>query len=1110
MAVEVRKWLQENGFGRYADLFEALQVDGEALHALTDAHLKELGIPLGPRAKLLRALARLQPGADGAATAERRQLTLMFVDLVGSTALSGRLDPEDLRKVIRTYQGVVASEIARYEGHVAQYLGDGVLAYFGFPVAHEDDAERAVRVALAILEAVPRLRAPGGESLAARIGIATGLVVVGDLLGEGNAKEHAVVGETPNLAARLQGLAEPGQVVVSARTRALIGQLFELRDLGPCSLKGIAVPVVAYAVVRAHPVVSRFEAHRAGRVAAMVGRDDELSVLTQRWRKASAGAGQLVLLTGEAGIGKSRIVRALQDAVSAEQHVRIGFQCSPYHSGSALFPVIQQLTRAAGIGQDDGPEQRLDRLEALLAGTPPERASDVALLAALLGIDGNSRYGPLKLSPRQQRTGTFNALLAQLARIAEQLPALVFVEDAQWIDPTTLELIDLCIERLAGMPVLIVVTARPDFEHDFGHRGEVTRLALNRLGRVPVAQIARQVARGKALPEELIDEIVAKTDGVPLFVEEITKTMIESGLLRETVDAFVLEGPLQTLALPTSLRDSLTARLDRLQPVREVAQIAACIGREFGYRLLAAISSLREHALRDALARLVDAELLYRKATANEVYYSFKHALVRDAAYESLLKEKRRRIHAQLVAALEVVPGTPPELIAQHASRAELREKAIDYWQKAAVEAIARPAYKEAIAHLTQALQLAEQMGEETVWQERRLLLLISLGQASIPLRGYGHPATVAAFTRAQQLVDTMAGAPHRFPIFYAVWVAHYVRGEQDTALATARRMVEQADRDRNAGHMLTALRSLAMSQMITGALAPALACFQQAQRLSDASPQRSREQRIATADRFANDPEIGTRVHFTYTLWCLGRVDEARHLLAEAVAAARALGHAHTLCHVLSYSSMLAALCGHVDEALALSGETLDLAGRHEFEMLFGYGSCVHAFVLSLKGELTASVSEMERAFGSLARAHAGTTVPVFWAIQARTLGALGRWGDAERYAALVRDQLRSGSERFYWPECQRLLGDYLRLRPGTADYEIEEAYGHALSIAHEQQAKIWEFFAAFSLARWWAEHGAHEKARSLLTPLRAEITEASQLLALTEADEFLNALRR
>lgn len=1121
MSLDVRKWLEEGGFGRYADRFEASEIDGEALPALTDAHLKELGIPIGPRAKLLKAIGELSaaptpvtpsdsavPSAAPGAVAERRQLTVMFVDLVGSTALSGRLDPEDLRKVIRAYQTAVAAEITRYEGHVAQYLGDGVLAYFGYPVAHEDEAERAVRAALAVLGTVAGMPSPGGESLAARIGIATGLVVVGDLLGEGTAKEHAVVGETPNLAARLQGLAVPGQVVVSARTRDQVRHVFEFRDLGPQTLKGIAVPLRAYAVAGERTVESRFEAHSSGRLAAMVGRDGELALLMERWRTAAAGDGQLVYLTGDAGIGKSRIVRALQDALAAEPHVRINYQCSPYHADSALFPVIQQLTRAAGIGPADSAEARLDRLEVLLTDAVSGGVKDVAVIAALLGIDGAKRYGPLKLTPQQQRLRTFNALIDQLIRLAQDQPVLLATEDAHWVDPTTLELLELCVERLAAIPVLILITARPDFQHDFGERRDVTRVALNRLGRAQIEAMVSRVARGKAVPEELMSEIAAKTDGVPLFVEELTKTVLESGHLRETEDAFVVDGSLQSLAVPASLHDSLMARLDRLQPVKEVAQTAACIGRDFDYRLLAAILPPGDEALRDALARLAQAELIFHRGTPPEARYTFKHALVRDAAYESLLKAKRQQIHGRLVAALEAAPDATPELVAHHATQAGLTEKAIDCWQKAAAQAVARPAYKEAIAHLSQAIRLCEQMGESRAWLERRLMLLLTLGQTSIPLRGYGHSQTVAVFTRAQDLVATMSDAPHRLSISYAVWSAHYTRGEQDKALGTAQSMVAWAEGDGNAGHTLTALRSLAISQMISGAPVLAEESFNHALRLAGPLRERSREQRVAVAQRFAADPEIATQFYVALTLWSLGHVAQSHRLVADALAAARAIGHAHTLGHALAHASIYAVVCRDAAQALALSTEAIDFAQKHDLEMWKGYGSILNAFALALTGDAGGSVPVMESGFSYMARTQTGAMVPIHHALHARTLAALGRFEEAGRYAELVRKELRSGSERYFWPESQRLLGDYLSLCPGASPAEVEAAYERALALARAQQAKSWELYAAVSLARHWAERGERGKALALLQPVRAGLADGRDLQSVKDATALLEEL--
>ena len=1124
MTLHVRKWLEAGGFGRYAELFEANEIDGDALPALTDEHLKELGIALGPRVKLLKAIAQLAatlaataPGdtaKQSAATdsadsttgvAERRRLTVMFVDLVGSTALASRLDPEDLRSVVRTYQGAVAAQVARYGGHIAQYLGDGVLAYFGYPLAHEDEAERAVRAALAILKTVAGLKLASREVLAARIGIATGLVIVGDLLGEGTAKERAVVGETPNLAARLQGIAEPGQVVVSTRTHDLIRHVFELKNLGPQNLKGFAVPLAAYTVGKERSVDSRFEARLAGRLGAMVGRDGELALLVERWRTAASEEGQLVVLAGDAGIGKSRIVRALQDAVADEPHVRFNFQCSPYHSDSAMFPVIQQLTRAAGIESGDGIDARLDKVEALLGGVATAGAENISLIATLLGIDGARRYGPLGLTPQQQRQRTFDALVSQLGFVARKKPVLIVVEDAHWIDPTSLEFFGLCGERLASSAVLILITARPGFQHDFGERREVSQIVLKRLGRAQIAAVVNRVAGGKALPESLMREIAAKTDGVPLFAEELTKTMLESGLLQETEDAFVVDETQQRLAVPASLHDSLMARLDRQKEIKEVAQTAACIGRDFEFPLLAAILPLGEQALCDALSRLAKSELIFCRGTPPEARYTFKHALVRDAAYESLLKSTRQEIHGRLTAALEAVSSTPPDLLAYHATQAGLTEKAVGYSQKAAGQAVARPAYKEASAHLNQALRLAELMGDSPPWQERRLHLLLALGQALIPLRGYAHEQTVSAFTRARDLADSMKDAPHRDAIAYAVWSSQHSRGEQDKALDTARQMHARSALDGNEGFVLTALRSLAISQMITGALVPARETFELTMPLSGAVRQRSREQRVSVAQRFTADPEIATQFYVSLTLWALGDVAQSHRLVAEALAAARAMGHAHTLGHALAQASIYAVICRDAGQALALSAETIEFTAKHDLEMWKGFGWMLNAFALALGGDVAGSVPVMESGLSHMARVQTRVMVPMHHALHARTLAALGRYEEARRHAEAARKELNSGSERYFWPETQRLLGDYLSLCPGANQTEVEATYARALALAREQQSQSWELYAALSLARCWVGRGERRQAVALLKPLHAGLSAGHDLRAFKEASALL-----
>jgi len=634
-------------------------------------------------------------------------------------------------------------------------------------------------------------------------------------------------------------------------------------------------------------------------------------------------------------------------------------------------------------------------------------------------------------------------------------------------------------------------------------------MELNRLGRNEITAMVDGLTRGKPLPEKLIAEIVAKSDGVPLFVEEFTKSMLESGLVRETEDAFVFNGTPQLIRVPASLHDSLMARLDRLQPYKEVAQTASCIGREFGYGLLRSVCHVQEQVLRDALARLVDAELIYRRGDTQEPQYAFKHALVRDAAYESLLRAKREEIHARLVAALERAPDTAPEIIAQHAAQARMNEKAIQYWQKAAASAVARPAYKEAIAHLTQAISLAEEMGQNPSWQEHRLMLWMALGQAAIPLYGYSHSQTVSIFKHARELAAAIGKGPHRFSILYATWVAHYVRGEQDAALEAAQSMLKGALIDANEGHRLSALRALGISQMITGALELASNTFEQAHQLAEVLRQRSHERRIAVADRFAADPEIATQFHVCLTFWGLGRIDEACTLAAEAVAAARAMGHAHTLGHAVTHGAIFAVVCRDVERALSLSAETIEFANKHEMELWKGYGLVLHGFALALKGDLGDSVQFMETGFASIARTQTGAMVPLHRAMQSRTLAALGQFDEARHYAEAVREELRCGSERYFWPECQRLLGDYLCLCPGADRSEIEAAYSGALALARRHGARSWQLYAATSLARFWTEQGECVKAVELLAPLRASFTQGLKSPGYLDATSLLETLK-
>ena len=721
--MDVSSWLRDLGLEDYAQAFRANHIDGEVLPRLTADDLTALGITsVGHRRRLLDAIAVLQDSTAPASTqptpvtirpgqAERRQLTVLFCDLVGSTELAARLDPEDLRGVMGAYHRCTAAVIERFEGHVAKYLGDGVLAYFGWPQPHEDDAERAVRAGLELVATVARLKPHTDVRLQARIGIATGQVVVGDLVGAGATRDEAVVGDTPNLAARLQALAEPGMVVIGEATRRLLGGLFQLDDLGPQRLKGFAEPLAAWRVSGESSAEGRFEARHSAGLTPLVGRQEEIALLLRRWEQAREGEGQVVLLSGEPGIGKSRIVREVRERVAAERHLRLTHQCSPHHQASPLHPIIAHLERAAGFERDDLPEARLIKLETMLARGTDKLDEAVPLIAGLLGIATGERYPTLELTPERQKQQTLEALLDQLEGLAAEQPVLVVHEDVHWIDPTTQELLGLAIERVPRLPVLLLIIFRPEFTPPWSGQPHVSSLTLTRLGRRDGAAMVDRVVGEKSLPSEVIAQIVAKTDGVPLFVEELTKAVMESGLLTDAGDHYELTRPLPPLAIPATLHDSLMARLDRLATVKEVAQLGAVIGREFSHALLAAVADRPEDQLRSGLDQLVASELVFRHGVPPNAIYTFKHTMVQDVAYQSFLKSRREQLHARIARVLEErfpeTAATQPELLAQHYTSAGLHDQAVDYWHIAGQRASERSANLEAIAHLTRGLELA-------------------------------------------------------------------------------------------------------------------------------------------------------------------------------------------------------------------------------------------------------------------------------------------------------------------------------------------------------------------------------------------------------------------
>ncbi len=783
---DLKHFLDGLGLGQHFELLSRNDIDIDILPDLSDHDLAALGLSLGHRRKLMAAAQRRAAAAPPSAIererpqegqAERRQVTVMFADLVGSTALSGRLDPEDFGRLVRQYQDACAGVVARFDGFLAKFMGDGVLAYFGYPQAHEDGAERAARAGLELVAAVQRI---GDGTLAARVGIATGLVVVGEIIGSGTAQEQTIVGETPNLAARLQALAEPHGVLIAGITRRLLGELFDYAFLGEHAMKGIAEPVGVWRVLRESETRSRFQAVREAGV--LVGRTQETALLAERWQLARGGEGQVVLLAGEAGIGKSRLVEALVEGIRDERHVCVRMQCSPYHRNTALYPVIRHFTEAAGFAPDDGVALRREKLRSMLAATSPLPERAFRILAGALGLAPDGDEVAVDMTAAQQKSELMVVLAERLLALAEAAPVLLLLEDAHWIDPTTRELFDVIVDRIEAARVAVIVTHRPEFVPSWTGRPFVTALAFNRLSGKDCADIVRNLAMHAALPPDLVAEILRRGDGVPLYVEELTKAVLEAGANRAVV--------------PPTLQDSLMARLDRLGRVKEVAQIAAVIGREFARPLLAAVAGVGDADLDAALARLVEAGLVFPRGNAVEGRFSFKHALVQEAAYESLLRSRRQPLHAAIGRALEAkgTAASEPGIAAHHFTRASLHWEASRHWERAGDQAVAQSSYAEAVANYAAAIDCTRQLAAGDRRDRQLLALSLKLGPALTVARGFGTEEFAACYREAYALAQAVGDGPELFKAVWGLWLDEVVRQRFDGA-GIAGRGIDRAQR---------------------------------------------------------------------------------------------------------------------------------------------------------------------------------------------------------------------------------------------------------------------------------------------------------------------------
>jgi TolB-like protein/class 3 adenylate cyclase/predicted ATPase/DNA-binding winged helix-turn-helix (wHTH) protein len=1043
-----------------------------------------------------------EPQPSSISAAERRQLTVMICDLVGARALAARLDPEDLREIIAAYHRAIAEIAAGFDGLLGAHTGDDVMVYFGYPQAHEDDAERAVRAGLGAIDAVGRLDVGAGK-LQARVGIATGLVVVGDPIGEGPGRGQSVVGEAPQLAAGLQALAEPDTVVIAAGTHRLVGALFEYCDLGAVEVEGTAAPVQAWQVLRPSTVASRFEALRGSALSPLVGRDEEIDLLLRRWARAKTGDGQVVLVSGEPGIGKSRIVGTLAERLQAEPYLRLRYFCSPYHRDSALSPFVDQLSRAAGFTREDSSTAKLEKLEALLAlaAAPGE---DIALLADLLSLPASERHRLPNLSPQRKKERTLEALLRQLEALARQQPIVTIFEDAHWIDPTSRELLDLVVERVRNLPVLLLVTYRPEFQPLWTGQPQVTMLALNRLDRRDRTVLVAQIAGGKAVPHQVIEQIADRTDGVPLFIEELTKSVLESGLLREQADRFVLDGALPPFAIPTTLHASLLARLDRLASVRHVAQIGAAIGRQFSYEVLRAVSRLREAELHAALARLVASGLVFQRGTPPDAVYSFKHALVQDAAHDSLLRSSRQRLHAQIAEALEAhspeLMENQLEIFAQHYAEAGHVEKSVACWGKAGHRSAARSAMAEAAAQFQKGLDQLALLPDDPKRQRQELEFRTALSAVLHTVKGLAAPETGHAHARARELWEQL-GSPSEFlGVPYAQAGYHTFRGEFDLAQRLTEDLL-RLSRQRNdsaglvLGHYYSGVNLLCAGRF--------------------ASTRAHLEGAVASYDRISHGslvhqagihPQVISQAWLGVVLFCLGFPDQAAAQCNAAIAEARRLAHPPSLAGSLAAGARLLSLLGN-DAALAERADQLiAVASDQGFPYWRAQGVIYRGWVEVKNGVATEGISVLRGGLMAYRATGAEWYVPHYTALLAAACEIVGQ---VEETSTLLDDALRiveRTGERWFAAELNRYMGQML-LRQGHRE-AAEELYGNALSISQDQEAKLWELRAAASLARLWGEQDRREEARDLLSPVYGWFTEGFETPDLKEAKALLAEL--
>jgi len=1032
--------------------------------------------------------------------AERRQLTVMFCDLVGSTELSTRLDPEDLREIVRGYQYAASVVVARHSGHIAQYLGDGLLIYFGYPEADEHDAERAIRAGLELLAAVPavesRSMAAVGAHLAVRIGIHTGPVVVGDI-GTGERAETLALGETPNVAARVQAIAQPNTVLITSATQRLVAGLFIVEEQGAHSLKGVRQALALYRVLQPSGARSRLDAARAHGLTSFVGREDELRVLWRAWERARAGEGQLVMVTGEAGIGKSRLVEALNTRVAGETHALWECRCSTYHQQSALRPLIELAERTFGFVREDSPAERFGKIAAGLTPLGLADAEALALWASLLSIPLPEDHVPLSMTPARQKQKTFDAIVRLMLAVAAQRPLLLLVEDLHWVDPSTLELLGILVDQVPTARVLLLLTARPEFRPPWGSRSHVTQTTLERLPRHHTTEMVERLTGGRSLPALLLEQIVARTDGVPLFVEELIKTVLESGASGAAPDR-----------IPATLQDSLMARLDRLGPAKAVAQLGATLGRQFPYELLRAVSPLDEETLERELSRLVDAELLYQRGLPPQVIYLFKHALIQEAAYESLLRSTRsqyhRRIGVVLAERFPEIAEREPELLAQHFSAAGLAPEAVDYWRRAGLKAIQRSANLEASYHLERALEALGGLAEGPERDQLEIELLTALGPALIAARGFTAPEVRDTYERVHDLCRRAENVPQLFTALWGLWFFNFCSGRIKTAREIGEQFMGLAQCQPDPGVLVQAHHTLGPTFLALGPLTLARSHFEAAIALYDPLKHRAH-----AALYGGHDPGVCCRVHAALALWMLGYPELALRRAGEALPLAWELEQPTSVVLALGWTAILHQFRRDPESARTAAEAGLTISREHPMATYQMVAEFMRGWALARMGLRDEGLAEMRQTRAAMKAARMTMWGPLFCGMIAEVCDEAGR---VEVGLAAVSEGLAMGDasgEVYHVAELNRLRGELLLLHHGdSAADDAAVCFRAAMEIARQQEARAWELRAAMSLTRLAQRQGRGAGARPRLAEIYAGFTEGFDTPDLRDARALLDTL--